>query len=310
MKNRELQGYLGQVGTLFNVNEFLAQDVGPGAIQKYYTRCAWVYNLLHSPAGAVHLALNYDGQYDPKGFGEQPRLVQDQLDTVRAAGKGTMQVLEVGSGKGFNSLALARENPQDRFSGLDLTPAHVGIARHKARHQKNLTFHVGDYHALPYPDGCFDLVVAIECLCHARSLPLVLAEAHRVLRPGGRVVITDGFRRPHFECREEVTKVAARLVERSMAVERFWEIDVFEKAAQTAGFRVVETKDLSSAIRPNLQRLQKIARLFFRFPAVARFLTCVLPRFLIRHAVTGLLGAETLDSDIQGYYALTLEHPR
>ena len=307
MKNGELQAYLGQIGTLFSMEEFLSQDIGPSAIQTYYTRCAWVYGLLHSPAGAVHLALNHDGRYDPKGFGEQPRLVQVQLDTLHATESKSLRVLEIGSGKGFNSLVLARHNPQDRFSGLDLTPAHVAIARHKAGQQTNLTFHIGDYHALPFPDSCFDIVAGIECLCHASSLPRVLAEVFRVLRPGGRVVITDGFRRPHFDGRDDQTKLAARLVERSMAVERFWEIDVFEKAATAAGFRVAETKDLSSAIRPNLQRLQKIARLFFRFPVGARILTRLLPRFLIRHAVTGLLGAETLDSDAQGYYALMLE---
>ena len=306
MKTEEVRDYLQQINGLFSIDGFLKQDVSPGAIQKYYTQCAWVYGLLLSPAGAVHLALNYDGRFDAKGFGEQPRLVQAQIDRLCPSDT-PLRVLEIGCGKGYNSAALARRNPAVRFCGIDLTPVHVAIAAKKARRQANLSFHQADYHALPFPDAAFDVVFGIECLCHARDLPLVLSEVGRVLRPGGRFVVTDGFRRPGFETRHPVWKLAAQMVELSMTVERFWEIDRFLHTAQAVGFSVVETRDLSPAIRPHLQRLQRVARLYLRFPGVARLLTRLLPRYLVRHAITGLLGAETLQSDIQGYYAVTLE---
>jgi len=94
-----------------------------------------------------------------------------------------------------------------------------------------------------------------------------------------------------------------------MNVEQFWDIDVFVQAAERAGFRIQEQQDLSDAIQPNLRHLQRIAQLYLRWPSVARRLTRLLPPYLVRHAVTGLLGAETLRSQAQGYYALVLEKP-
>jgi len=55
--------------------------------------------------------------------------------------------------------------------------------------------------------------------------------------------------------------------------------------------------------------LQRIAQLYLHWPSVARRVTCWLPPHLGRHAVTGLLGAETLKSQAQGYYALILKKP-
>ena len=105
-------------------------------------------------------------------------------------------------------------------------------------------------------------------------------------------------------------QVAAQLVELSMNVEQFWDIDIFVETAQSVGFHVREQQDLSDAIQPNLRHFQRIAQLYLRWPSLARRLTRLLPPYLVRHAVTGLLGAETLKSQAQGYYALVLEKPQ
>ncbi len=303
MAETDVQTLLGQLRDIFDVDAFLKQEVSPRTIRQYYTDCAWVYGLLHSPAGAVHLALNYDGRYDPSGFSEQPRLVQTQI-----AALGAKNVLEVACGKGFNTHWLAPRNTQTQFCAIDWTPRHVQIASRKRRW--NAVFAVGDYQRLAFADSSFDLVFAIECFCYARDLSEVLAEAYRVLRPGGRLVLTDGFRRPGLETLAPAMQVAAQLVELSMNVEQFWDIGTFVQTAQNAGFRVQEKQDLSDAIQPNLRHLQRIAKLYLRWPGLARRLTRLLPTYLVRHAVTGLLGAETLKSQAQGYYALVLEKPQ
>ena len=303
MADANVKSLLGQLRGIFDVDAFLKQEVSPRTIRQYYTDCAWVYGLLHSPAGAIHLALNSDGRYNTDGFYEQPRLVHKQI-----AALGAKNVLEVACGKGFNTHWLAPRNAHTQFCAVDWTPLHVQIASRKPR--PNAVFAVGDYQRLAFADGSFDLVFAIECLCYARNLGAVLAEAFRVLRPGGRLVLTDGFRRPGLEQLEPAMQVAAHLVELSMNVEQFWDVDVFVQTARRAGFCVQEQSDLSDAIQPNLRRLQRIARLYLRWPGLARRLTRLLPPYLVRHAVTGLLGAETLKSQAQGYYALVLEKPQ
>ena len=87
MADTDVKTYLGQLRALFDVDAFLKQEVSPRSIRRYYTECAWIYGLLHSPAGAVHLALNYDGRYNPDGFYEQPRLLQNRLTNCTQNGR-------------------------------------------------------------------------------------------------------------------------------------------------------------------------------------------------------------------------------
>ncbi len=303
MADADVKTYLSQLRGLFDVDAFLKQEVSPRSIRRYYTECAPIYGLLHSPAGAVHLALNFDGHYSSDGFYEQPRLIQQQIDRLHPE-----RVLEIACGKGFNTHWLAPRNTHTEFCAIDLTPKHIQIASRKKR--PNAQFSVGDYQHLAFADGSFGLVSAIECLCHARDLDGVFGEIYRVLTPGGRLVLTDGFRRPGFEQLEPAMEVAAQMVELSMNVERFWPIDMFLAAAQKSGFQVAECRDLSDAIQPNLRHLQRIAKLYLRWPALARRITRLLPPYLVRHAITGLLGAETLRSNAQGYYAVVLEKPQ
>ncbi|MFO1419883.1 MAG: class I SAM-dependent methyltransferase [Candidatus Competibacteraceae bacterium] len=99
-----------------------------------------------------------------------------------------------GSAAGWISHLLPRG---PRYTGLDLTPAMLARARRKAA-ALNLVIQLdaGDARALPYPDAAFDVVVLHLILAVTPHPDRVLAEAGRVLRPGGRVLILDKFLRP------------------------------------------------------------------------------------------------------------------
>jgi ubiquinone/menaquinone biosynthesis C-methylase UbiE len=104
------------------------------------------------------------------------------------------EVLLVGIGSGLD-LPLLPRGPG--YTGLDLTPAMLARARRKAEVLKfDIRLDVGDARALPYPDAAFDGVVLHLILAVTPHPERVLAEAARVLRPGGRVLILDKFLRP------------------------------------------------------------------------------------------------------------------
>jgi ubiquinone/menaquinone biosynthesis C-methylase UbiE len=79
---------------------------------------------------------------------------------------------------------------------------------------------VGDFHTLPWPDQQFDLLYEVEAMCHVQRLPRMLGEAFRVLRRGGTLLLFDGCRTSEFRSLPEPVRVAARLVEGSMASSR------------------------------------------------------------------------------------------
>ncbi|MBK7543783.1 MAG: class I SAM-dependent methyltransferase [Candidatus Competibacteraceae bacterium] len=103
-------------------------------------------------------------------------------------------VLLVGVGSGLDIPLLPRG---PRYTGLDLTPAMLERARRKAA-AANLPIRldVGDARRLPYRDTTFDSVVLHLILAVTPQPEQVLAEAARVLWPGGQLLIFDKFLRP------------------------------------------------------------------------------------------------------------------
>ena len=108
----------------------------------------------------------------------------DDLLNAACIGAG-MRVLDLACGPGFVSAAIAERGAQP--VGLDFSSAMVGLAR--AGHPA-VRFEEGDAEALPFADGSFDAVVGNFGIHHVPDPLWALREAHRVLRPRGRVAFT------------------------------------------------------------------------------------------------------------------------
>ena len=103
-------------------------------------------------------------------------------------------VLDLGSGAGIDCfLAAERVGPAGRVIGVDMTPQMLERARDNARRGgfTNVEFRLGEIEALPVADNTVDVVISNCVLNLSGERPRVLAEALRVLRPGGRIMISD-----------------------------------------------------------------------------------------------------------------------
>jgi SAM-dependent methyltransferase len=108
-----------------------------------------------------------------------------------AAPAGRERVLDLGTGTGHTALAFAARVAE--VVGVDLTEPMLAEARALGRAQgaANARFVLGDAMALEFPDACFDLVTCRVCAHHFADPGRALAEAARVLRPGGRLLLVD-----------------------------------------------------------------------------------------------------------------------
>jgi SAM-dependent methyltransferase len=99
------------------------------------------------------------------------------------------RVLDCGCGYGFTLRVLA-ELTESRLIGLDADPARVAQTRRDLASFPQVTVVQGDARALPFSDAAFDHAVCSEVLEHVPDAAAVVGELARVLRPGGRLVIT------------------------------------------------------------------------------------------------------------------------
>lgn len=142
------------------------------------------------------------GGYD-RSSGDGGRAIGDGRSWLASQARG--DTLEVGIGTG----RTIRWYPADvRLTGIELSPAMLSIAESRAASDgRSADLRLADAAALPFADATFDTVTFCLVLCTIPDDRRAIAEAVRVLRPGGRVVAFEHTRSPN---------PAVRMVERVM----------------------------------------------------------------------------------------------
>ncbi|MGH9230203.1 MAG: arsenite methyltransferase [Acidimicrobiales bacterium] len=150
-------------------------------------------------------------------------------------------VLDLGSGGGIDVLLSARRvGPQGRAYGVDMTAEMLELARANqlSAGVDNVEFLEGRIEAVPLPDLSVDVVVSNCVINLSADKDAVFAEAHRVLRPGGRLAVADvvADREPDAELLADDAEWAACI---AGAVTR----DRYRAQLEGAGFTDVEIVD-------------------------------------------------------------------
>jgi len=196
---------------------------------------------------AIHL-----GFYD-KGIHSHTDAVLHMNDIawqlLNCDAKTSCQILDAGCGVGGTSIYLAQKYPQVSFTGINIVPTHVTMAErfaHKRQVTANTRFHLQNYCQTSFPNNSFDGVIALESINYAHKDEDLITELYRVLKPGGRITILDGFR------------TGKRIPSPLKRTYQFWldgralidleSIDGFTACMRKQGFRDVTMHDISSHV--------------------------------------------------------------
>ena len=102
------------------------------------------------------------------------------------------RVLDIGSGPGFLASEIGEVvGSSGQVCGVDISETLLQVARSHCARQSWVEFRDGDAARLPYPDSSFDIGISTQVLEYVPDVDAVLSELHRVLCPGGRVVLLD-----------------------------------------------------------------------------------------------------------------------
>jgi SAM-dependent methyltransferase len=124
---------------------------------------------------------------------DQSQTLADLLhhDTLYPPGS---RVLEAGCGVGAQTVILAKNNPQTRFTSVDVSPASVSAAKAAIERAglANVAFQAADIFQLPFAEASFDHVFVCFVLEHLRQPDEALRRLKKVLRPGGTLTVIEG----------------------------------------------------------------------------------------------------------------------
>jgi arsenite methyltransferase len=262
-------------------------DQGQDRVAAYYAQSRAGYDRLHSGRGCMHMALNGDGVFHPRGFLSQPGTVGWHIGDI-----GARRVLELGAGLGFNTRHLARKHPDVDFVALDLLPDHVTETHRRARDEGlgNITAIEGSFADLPPGLGRFDVIFAVETLCYATDPARVAAGIAAHLAPGGRFVMWDPLETRPLTALSPPLAQATRLYALGVALTRgLWRAEDWVAALTGAGLTLRANADQTNPALPGLRHLQDRA-LQMLGTLRGRLALRALPPYLARNVATALTG--------------------
>jgi len=230
-----------------NFKNFSSKDIAQYYdVSEDHYRYFWDLNQSH--------ALHY-GYWDEstKTFKEALANINQVLANEAGIQSG-MHVLDAGCGIGGSSIWLAHHK-STTVTGITLSAKQAARANNIAQKldlNKMVSFQVQDYMHTNFESNTFDIVWAIESICHADDKKKFVNEAFRLLKPGGTLIMADFF---IVKDATEKEQVELNKWAHGWAVPFFEKKNIFEKYLMESGFKKIAMIDATTHIIKSAKRL-------------------------------------------------------
>jgi len=220
----------------------------------------------------------------------------------------SMQILDAGCGVGGTSIYLAQKYEKSNFTGVTITPGQIKLAKSfsKQRNAHNTEFLLQNFLDTKFPDNSFNGIISLESIAYVQNVEDFIGEMHRVLIPGGRLVIIDGFYNilPKHLAMKKINKYLCKARE----ISQIFLLDDLNKLLVKQGFGQIEINNITKNIRPSATRAFIIGLPFLISLIIKKCLS--FGRYKPEKDFNLFMGGSVLSSIVglsgsAGYYAIT-----
>ncbi len=214
--------------------------------------------------GVKHFGYYPLGQENIQGAKAQ-ELMNEQLALSLSLPEGS-KVLDAGCGEGSVALYLAKRCKYE-ITGIDLLDFDLDRARQNVKRlgfKSQISFFQADYSDTGLPDSSFDAIYTMETLVHSPDFKRTITEFHRLLKPGGKLVLVEYSKAPKEELSLEAQQAFTRVNHLSAmpAFEQF-AYGVLEHALVEGGFEAIQSRDITERMLPMLRKFYRLAKIPF-----------------------------------------------
>lgn len=236
-------------------------------VNRYYDSTVVDYKTVWT--GSKDLAMHF-GYFGDGVMNHHDSLIKmNEVLANLATISGNDRVLDAGCGYGGSAIWLAK-NIGCEVVGLTVVPYQVREAEKFAEKyalSDTVSFRVGDYAHTPFPSNSFTVVWGLESIVHAESKKDFVNEAHRLLKAGGRILISEYMLRENPPLSDDEQKILYPWL-KGWAMPSLLTPGEYESLLTDAGFKNVKIHDLTENVRPSLRRLERLSNLGLPFANV------------------------------------------
>jgi SAM-dependent methyltransferase len=190
---------------------------------------------------------------------------QEIIRRLRLASGGSPRILDMGCGLGATLRSIAKFHPEADLNGVTLVPWQFeqGHALNQSRPSTaRIQISLGDYEHTGFSASSFDAVYALEssCYSHGANKSMFLQEAHRILRPGGRIVVADGFLGPG-KLRGPQQRICKTLCD-CWAIDTLGEIEAFTREIERIGFSDIVVEQVQARVTASIFHIPSVTLKF------------------------------------------------